>query len=226
MARTLSVPKRYESGLAKIRDLDEQSIEELLAALRNLPSTYNEGSLSSAAAEMVDTIAASDVKEIVPALLSLYSYQDYSQLTASDVAKGIAQGMEEGRSELLRLPSEDRASFEERLTQLLSVSPLSVTVRAGMLSLENEHTVQETRVLTDIRPVFDPNTSEADLTGAVIAHTLKISYRGDNSTKDFFVTFDAEDISQLIKQLEWARSKAARLKLALETAEVPYIDAE
>lgn len=226
MVTPLRVPRRYERGIAKIRDLSDESAQELLSALRKTPPTYNQDSLSSAVAKMVDTIAASDAEEIVPALLSLYSHRDYSQLSVSEVAQGIAQDMEEREAGLLALPAEDRAEFEERLVQLLSIEPLGVTVRAGMLSLENEHTLRETRVLTDIRPVFDPGDSEPALTSAVIVHTLKLSYRDDNSPKDFFVALDTEDVRVLIEQLERAKSKAESLKSVLKTAEVPYIDAE
>jgi len=86
--------------------------------------------------------------------------------------------------------------------------------------------LREVRILTDVRPVFEPSAPEAAPAGAVIVHTLKISYRGDNSAKDFFVALDSEDVRQLTEQLERARSKAESLKSVLKAAEVPYIDAE
>lgn len=226
MVTPLRVPRQYEEGLAKIRGLSDESAQELLSALRKTPPTYNQESLSTAIAEMVDTIAASDVGEVVPALLSLYSYRDYSQLEIWDVARGVAQGLEENESKLLRLSADDRPSFEERLAQLLSIDSLGVTVRAGMLSLENEHTFRESRIVTDIRPVFEPDEPEAAPVGAVIVHTLKISYRGDNNAKDFFVALDNEEVRELIGQLERARMKAESLKSLLKMTEVSYIDAE
>lgn len=226
MATPLRVPRQYEGGIVKIRDLGDESVQELLHALRKTPATYNQSTLASAVASMTDTIAASDVEEIVPALLSLYSYRDYSQTEVTDVAQGIARGMEESESERLRLLADDRPSFEERLTRLLSVEPLDVTVRAGVLSLENEHTFREARVVTDIRPVFEPHDPEAALPGAVIVHSLKISYRDDNTLKDFFVALDNDEVRELIEQLERAKAKAENLKSVLKAGGVSYIDAE
>lgn len=122
MATPLRVPGQYAEGFAKIRDLGDESAQELLAALQEAPPNYNESSLSSAVAEVVDTIAASDIMELVSALLSLYSYRDYSQSAISDVTEGIAQAMEESRSERLRLSPEERPRFEERLAKLLDTS--------------------------------------------------------------------------------------------------------
>jgi len=226
MATPLNVPRQYEEGIAKIRDLGSESVRELVSALLRIPPTFNEDRLSSAVARMVDTIAATDVEDIVPALLSLYSYQDYSRLEVSDIVEGVAQTMVERGSGSLALDEEKRGSFEEHLTQLLSLDPLRLTVRAGRLSLENEHTLQDVRILTDVRAAFDPDDPKAPPLGAVILHTLKISYRGDNTYKDFFVALDADGVNRLLGELERANDKAESLKSVLSAAELPYIDAE
>ena len=203
----------------------QESIRELLAALREVPDTYNESALSSAVAGRVDTIAASDVEEMVPALLSLYSYRDYRQAAISDVVEGIAQAMEESRSDQLRLSPEHRPDFENLLARLLDVEPINVRVRAGALAFENEHTLQEARVLTDIRSVFEPENPDAKPKGAVIVHTLKIGYRSDNESKEFFIALDTDDVRELIEQLERANAKAESLKWSvLKAAQVPLMD--
>lgn len=225
MATPLRVPRQHQEGLAKIRDLGEESIQELLTALKDVPDTYDEDALSSAVAAKVDTIAASDVKEIIPALLSLYAYRDYRQAAISDVVEGIAQAMEEISSHELRLPSDERPHFEDRLTKLLDVEPLDLRVRARALAFENEHTLQETRVLTDIRSVFGPENPEGKPRGAVILHTLRIGYWADNARKEFFVALDTNDVRALLEQLERADSKAESLKQVLKMAQVRHIDA-
>lgn len=224
MATPLRVPREYEGGLAKIRDLSDESAQELLAALKQVPATYDQSALSSAVAEKVDTIAASDVNEIVPALLSLYAYRDYSQSAISDVAESMVQAMLESESERLRLLPEDRDFFTKRLSELLSVEPLNRVVRASILLHENEHSLRDARILTDIRPVFETENPDAPPRGAVILHTLKISYRADNTVKEFFVALDTDDVRKLLDQLERADAKAESLKSILKTAQVPYID--
>lgn len=226
MATPLRVPRQFEVGFARIRDLGDEATHNLVEALRKAPYTYNEYTLASVVADGVDTIAATDVQEIVFALLSLYSYRDYSAATISDVAQGIAQAMEEGESGKLTLPPEERPNFESRLNELLGIDSLDIKVRAGRLSLENEHTFQEARVLTDIRPVFEPQDPRAKPEGAIVLHTLKISYLSEGEVKDFFVTLDAYAANSLLGQLERANSKAESLGEVLEATHLRYIDSE
>ena len=226
MATPLGVPRRYEGGIAKIRDLSDESTRELAAAFKQVPYTYNDSSLSTAVAAEVDTIAASDVEEIVDALFSLYVHRDHSRAAISEIVEGIAQTMEESNSELLRLSPEDRPHFEERLAELLSIDSLVVVVRAARLSIESEHSLQEVRIVTDTRPVFEAEDPEAAPRGAIVLHTLKIRYWGDNSHKNFFVTLDSRGLSELRDQLDRADSKAESLKSILKAAQVPHIDAE
>ena len=226
MATPLRVPKRYEGGLAKIRDLSDESTQELMSALPKSPTTINQDSLSSAVASMVDTIAASDVEEMIPALLALYALKNASQLAITDVAEGVARWMEESASDALKSSPEERGAFESRLVELLGVDSLSVLARAGGLLLENEHTLLRARIVTDIRPVFEPNSPEAPPEGAVIVHMLKITYLDDNETREFFVALDTNDVSELSKQLERANLKAESLKSILAGTDVRYMDAK
>ncbi len=177
---------------------------------------------------MVDTIAVSDIEEIVPALLSLYSIKDDPQFSALEVAEGMTLGMEEVPSEELRSPSEkeQRDRFRNRLLELLGIDALSTVARAGGLLLENEHSLRQTRIITDIRPIFESEKPQAPPAGAVIVHMLKISYWADNEVKNFFVALDTNDVRELSEQLARANSKAESLKSALDLAGVDYIDAE
>ncbi|PLS84760.1 MAG: hypothetical protein CYG60_16215 [Actinobacteria bacterium] len=214
--------------MAKVRDLDNKPTQSLLSALREVPWTFNADSLSSAIAARVDTIAASDVERIVPALLHLYSIKDVSELPASDVAEGVARGMEEETvPRRLRSSPKDRDSFQARLLELLGIDPLDVVTKAGGLMFENEHSLRQARIVTDIRPVFERDNPKAAPRGAVIVHTLKISYWADNSElKEFFVALDTKDVGDLSEQLARANAKAESLKSVLDAAQVNYIDSE
>ena len=226
MTSPLRIPRQYEEAFAKIGRLSDESNQELLAALQKAPDTINPNSLSLAVAAQVDTIAASDIEEIVAALLSLYSFRNQSDTAVSDVARDVAKALEENESGEFRLLPEDRADFESRLAGLLNVNRFDDTARAGVLLLENEHSLLEARIVTDLRPVFEQDHPEAAPKGALIVHMLKIVYRADNSTKNFFVALDTNDVRELKEQLERADAKAESLKSVLGDAGVSYIDAK
>src|SRR5829696_6902589 len=136
MATPLTVPRRLQGGFAAIRDLDDESYRELLAALWKIPSTISFDSLSSAVAAMVDTIAVSDVEEIVPAALFLHQIKEALEASSPEIAERFTLGMEEVASERLRLLPGRRDVFQTRLLELLGIERLSITAKAGALSLE------------------------------------------------------------------------------------------
>jgi len=168
----------------------------------------------------------SDVEEIVPAALFLHQIKEALEASSPEIAERFTLGMEEVASERLRLLPGRRDVFQTRLLELLGIERLSITAKAGALSLEAEHSLMETRILTDIRPIFEPENPQAPPTGAVIIHTLKIAYRDDNQSKDFFVTLDTNGARELSEQLERANTKVESLKSVLEASQVPFIDTE
>lgn len=226
MVQALTVHGRYQRGLAKLRDLDAEPAQELLSALRDIPSTVNSYSVAAAVADEVDTLAASDVEEIVPALLHVHSIRDVSGLPVSDLAEGVARGMEEASSEEIRSSPEARGAFRARLTEVLGIESLRIIARGAGLLLEHEHSATQTRIVTDIRPIFDQENPKAPPAGAMVVHTLKIGYMTDGEEKSFFVALDASDARELSEQLERANSKAESLRAVLKAAQVPYVDSE
>ncbi len=224
MVRPLPGHRRYQGGLAKFRDLEAEPTSDLLLALRKIPSTVNSNSVASAVADKVDTLAASDVEDIVPALLHVHSIRDVSGLPVSDLAEGIARGMEEMSREEIRSSPRDRDAFQARLVEMFGIDSLRVIARAADLLFEHEHTATQTRIVTDIRPIFEQENPQALPTGAMVVHTLKITYLAEGEEKSFFVALDANDVRELSEQLERANSKAESLRLVLEAAQVPYVD--
>jgi hypothetical protein len=198
-----------------------------LTALRSVPSTVNAHSLSLAVADNVDTVAASDVEEMVTALLHLHSVRDVRESPVADLAESVALGLERdplnGDTET---PPEDNEVFRERLTDALSVNQLRIIARAAGLRFENEHSLTGTRVVTDIRPVFEQENPHEPPAGAMVVHTLKINYIASGEENSFFVSLDAEDIRELTEQLQRANSKTESLQAVLKAADVHYVDSD
>ena len=107
---------------------------------------------------------------------------------------------------------------------LLNSGKLDLLGKASALTLDHEHFLWESRIMTDIRPVFgsDPAGSPS---GATIAHTLKLTYADDNNQRrDFYVAMDAVDLRNLQDALHRAEKKSGSLKSMLEAAGIPFID--
>jgi alpha/beta superfamily hydrolase len=77
-------------------------------------------------------------------------------------------------------------------------------------------------VVTDVRPVF-PDGPEA-VRGAMIVHSLKLSYLHNNESEEFFVAMDDDDLASLQKAVSRAEAKSKTLKGVITKAEMVDLD--
>lgn len=223
----LRIPKEYQRGFAELRELDDGQVQELVLALEGETPTVSRETLRSRTASKTDTIARSDLDRVMDTLVSLYTLRDGMELDAPSFADAVCEAMDESAVEELEFDDdEDRDAFKRRLIRLLEVRSLDVSAKANGLLYEYEHTIHgPMRVMTDVRPIFGANVEDGP-EGAVIVHTLKISYHEGRRVKEFFVALDPEQVDELIRVLGRAESKAESLKRMLSGTDVPYIDGE
>ena len=210
----LTIPEEYERGFIGIRELEEELVEELISALEEESPTLSREALQRRVAQkMRSAIQPSTVDAIMQVLLSLYTLRDDMELSRADFAEVICEAMEDSYIDELQFAEEaERESFKIKLVRLLGVNSLDVAARATDLLYEHEHTIHgKPRVLTDIRPIFDTDP-EASPRGAVIVHTLKITYHERRQIKEFFVALDTDSANELIEVLKRANSKAETLR--------------
>jgi hypothetical protein len=111
---------------------------------------------------------------------------------------------------------DDESSNGEIKNRLLKLfkkdNPIRIAVKSRILISEVSNLYHESRILTDIRPVFSSN-EENSVIGKVILNNLKISYRKDKDFKEFFVTLEEEDLEELKSIIVRAIEKTKQLKL-------------
>jgi hypothetical protein len=223
----LRIPKEYQRGFAEIRWLGEGQVQGLISALEDEPATVNRAALHSRIAAKVDTIARGGLDKMIDTLVSLYTLRDGIDLDTPGFADAVCDAMDESGSEDLEFANEDeREAFKVRLIRLLGIDLLDTSAKANGLLYDHEHTVHAPpRVLTDVRPIFGTDPAD-DPKGAVITHTLKITYHEGGRVREFFVALDPDQVDELIGVLERANLKAESLKRTLAGTDVSYIDGE
>lgn len=221
----LTIPEQYERGFIEIRGLEEDQVRELVSALKDEPPMLNRADLQQRVGQKVSPDLSSNLDEIMETLISLYALRDSMGLALPDFVEAVTGMVDEsGTEELEFAREEERERFEATLVQLLGLDSLSIAARAADILYERERTVHGIpRVFTDIRPIFGADP-EAKLRGAVIVHTLKISYHEREQIRELFVALDAENVNELIDVLQRANSKAETLKRFLDDTGVQYID--
>lgn len=95
-------------------------------------------------------------------------------------------------------------------------SSVAITVKAIELSLEVGNAFLDSRIITDLRPLFTTE-KDVDLIGNVIIHSLKIQFRNASSNNDsMFFTMDNSDLKNLKKAIERALLKEEVLREKLK----------
>ena len=116
----------------------------------------------------------------------------------------------------------DILQVEKRISKILSVTQLERWVKADILLHENERNYSDSKILTDIRSVFDSG-DKLFSGGAVIIHQLKIKYQdNDSMEREFFLALDTSDVQKMLKTLEKAEKKATHLISKLQKEETVY----
>lgn len=227
MAR-LTIPEEYRPGFAVLLNLEKSQVEELVSALKEQQPTSSRISLRANVASNVGHIERSELNSVVDTLVSLFALRDSLNLSTPEFVGAISDAIEQsGTDELTFLELEMRESFEATLTQLLEIDSLEVTAKAIGLAYEQDHIMHGSpRVLTDVRPIFGSDSTEASVRGAMVIHTLRLDYHEGSRVSELFLALDAEELEELIGVLERAKSKAESLKQFLRDSPVHYVDSE
>jgi len=224
-ALRIRIPQRHQSGMAKLLALDQNSLEELLTALDNMPSTFNIDRLKIQLSSFIETIPQDDLEGIIDTIVVLHILQLDTELSLGEFAEQICRAMNVSNNDKLKLNGPSYGQFKGTLIKLLSGKLLSISTKAKSIIFEHDHVFGRTRVITDIRSIFGDDIGNQPV-ASVIVHMLKIHYIQDQQHKDLFLALDTADIKVLINLLQQAQEKAESLKTVLKSAHIPYIDAE
>ena len=226
----IQIPKKYRYGIEKIITLNSAVFENLIDALKNSNPSFHLKKLADTVSlkikqKGIEDLTKDDLLNILEAIVSLYPLQAYSSLTIEDLASSLGEAVAE-LEDFHNVTEEQKKIFEARITTLLSINgALDVASKVGELLLEYEHLFLGSRIITDIRPVFDSDLNKIPA-GALIVHTLKLEYKQGNEEKDFYIALDTNDVKKLREQLDRAEQKAESIKLMLNQAQVSYLDVE
>jgi hypothetical protein len=167
-------------------------------------------------------VSAADLKGLVHALASLYRLRSRSDITAEVLANDVAEAT--SKDGYFQGISPDLT--RDRLARLLALDSLNlIDAKAKELQSEAERTFCDTRIVTDLRPVFGSNVAGSP-DAMIIVHTLKIGYHdaGDQKHKEMYFALDTDDIGKLAEALRRAQDKTKALKAKMDSVGIPTVD--
>jgi len=206
---SIRIPEPHRVALAKLRQLSDENIEAIISALKHQTIVMTSGKdIMSAIAPVTPNLGAAEIENISDTLFSLYIVRADADVPVIQFASDVSRALREGGEVF----SEEQFSlYTERLVRLLSIEVLSVTSKALNLETDHAHALSETKILTDVRPVFGASVDDPPI-GFVITHTLKIEYHDEAMDhRRFYVALDDEDLLDLKGKIERAQKKASSL---------------
>ena len=101
------------------------------------------------------------------------------------------------------------------LAELLKLESVGIAAKALDISYEYANVLQYSRVMTDVRPIFNEDADE--IKGAVVSFTLRMNYYNAGVRKSLSIALDAADLKILSYQCDRALQKAETAKKRLSS---------
>lgn len=221
----LKIPKQYEKGIVKILEMPPEQVDSLASAFQETQLALKPSLIASALVLKVPSISESDLELIVRTVTSLSLAQSSLEMPLQKFVEEVLDAISESQLGLSSSTLEVRTELARKLTTLLTVSELAVTTKATELLHEHQFTFSQSRVFSDIRPVFAETVTDG-LKAAIIVHTLKITYLAAGDFKELYVALDDSDLKTLKDQIIRAEDKTQSLRLLLSSANVPCVYSE
>lgn len=222
MAR-INIPDEHKRGFELLVELDEATISSIEKALKNSIPRYTYQQLASFLAREHESLKRVEVIALVQTLVSLTALRLSQSISVEKLASDLAESSD--KLGIIK-GSETRSKLSQRLERLLGTgNALEVAAKSSDVLADNVSQFVAVRILTDIRPIFAENVDEPP-NAAGILHQLKIVHYADLQHKEFFVSMDDDELTQLKETIDRAERKSRSIRRFWEQTKVPIIGTE
>lgn len=213
MAFELTVPIKYHNAASIIANLGVEKMDAIVSFLNDASYPFslgNDQARDCSALEAAEIQSPEEVIEFIASLFYLYHGLESSH-TEDEMVEGVTQYF------LREQPVESLSDYAQagrlgaNLRKIINTNTaLDLTAKVTLIKNDHPHAYSNAKIYTDMRPVF--SRSDMEIRGAVIIHTLKLSYQDGQEGKDFFVALDQTDLLSLRESVEKAERKEAALR--------------
>lgn len=208
------IPKQREEAVKKLLELKSDQRELLIKVLEQASVVRSEPELLG---QVCDAMKLEDngelLREVLKGLLNLEFGRNVRQKSPEVFSRDVCQA---ARNQELGPQDADWSTIETQLTRLFSCrQSIGTLSKAFAIIQEDERLFMGSRIVSDLRPVFedDPKTAPAS---TLVTHRLKIDYREAGVWKEFYVALDRTDLEKLREIVERAIHKERTLEQLAE----------
>lgn len=210
MAAAFTVPDRDRKALSELGSLSHDRLHALIEALKQARPALLIRQLAARVA-LAAAMSESEASKIIRLVARMSYVRTRNNLSIQAFVDRVCE-VAFGKDQEPQISPDVQAILKDYLRQLLSINPLYITGKALEIMHDNQHTLCESRVITDLRTVFDLDGKPA---AAMAVHMLRISYHEgllDSDRKQIVVSLDSEDVRELKSILDRAEAKEGMIK--------------
>ncbi len=221
MVLQVSLNKREIRDVEAVRDMDAAVLRKMASAIVRLdPPPLKLDSLL----EVVRNAEGASIEltdAVIRLTLSLYRRVRQAGCDVAEVMGGVHAAIQRDLNWSGELLTRWR-NAESCIQELLNAPAIRLVSLSIDLSYAHANLLRSSRILTDIRPVY--NAEATAIEAAVVSHTLRLRYDSLDGLHEISIAIDECDVRNLAKQCERAtvKSRTAR-QLMSDKAEVPTI---
>ena len=115
----VQIPDKYKSGLEKLVNIDNQTLNDLIKALKQASPALLIEDLASVVAPNVQKLELEEIEDVIAALISLYNLRDYSGAEIEEVVERISQAVQD--DEIPDISEGQKQEFKRRLYTFLEL---------------------------------------------------------------------------------------------------------
>lgn len=196
----LRIPEDDQNLLLQLIRKDDAELDAIVGALQQMELALNE----SAIADALGSVCGLD--ELARVLVQLSLLRRRSSASWEEILESVRNALDQWKESDLDLWDRHR----DRVHEILAVPRLTLTAKAIELAREHGNMLRRSRVIEDVRPVFDDAREKIE--GAIVLHTLRLEYLGDARSRSISIALDSGDLRALRQECERALEKAERTK--------------
>lgn len=218
-----SIPENYQSGFKELSKLNEEDFDKLKDVLEKITFASSIDGLLVKIHESSDFDSMTIGFNLDDIFLSISSVISF--IESKDVINEIANDITNLCVEYELIKDGQQKDYLNKLEYLLSRKQIYYSSKAEDLLNDYGNAFVLSRVVSDIRPIFDIDLNE-EIKAAMIIHNLTIHYQSDNEPfhKNITLTLSPKNIKELREILNRAEVKEINLKSVLEKSNVVYLN--
>lgn len=207
--RAVKIPQEQVLALKFVLAQSEEEFGALTSKLREIPARYTPPHLAAAIARKLGNTVES--RALATTLLTILTAADEEEMQLETLLSRLIDSISSS-PEFSDLTASHKELLRDRLIGLgQSSDAFAVALKSGGVIYDQERAYLESRILTDMRPIFSETPDETPNMVA-ITHELKFVFREDFQNREFFIVLDDSDLNQLSKVIERAIKKANTLR--------------